>query len=515
MSKPINKPTVFLTFANSSKGSYLNLLRKESALLRDLFLPLHRRGEIEMVREESLENIELAKLLNQYKGKISIFHYGGHADGSQLFLEGGKGDVNGLADLLSLQTGLKLVFLNGCSTQGQAMPYIEAGVKAVLATSSSISDTDAVFFAEHFYHALINNHTIGEAFISATGALKVKSAEYNPYSGEGIQIYRDFVQLKKAVKDQLPWQLYVAEGHENVLDWNLQKVIAFDEVEVPASRQNILWPWLVIVAVLMVVATRAYLVFFARDDVIPLNSPDEWLGVTVNVHGPEGEDDLLLRGEGEITISDQDTIYRASINTRGQAVFNSLPKGEKLNMGLQAEGYQLNSASTGYFFERDTTIDLEVALIDAGGSLPDAGANKPGKIRKIEQPKFFDNSAQQDNDIKAGIVPESQRNGSAIPKKTNDVVQQPENTITKQGVPFNVNLGKSNVEVWFENSNGSPINDINGKPIQLNSGQDGKINFTVPSNIVGQRVIFNFTIDGQTDYRAITFQQGNIYLPNN
>lgn len=86
MSQKSRVPVIFLAFANTSGETYLQQLKRESALLRDLFLPLAQRGQIELLREESIENKDLPKLLSQYRGRLSVFHYGGHAGGSQLSL---------------------------------------------------------------------------------------------------------------------------------------------------------------------------------------------------------------------------------------------------------------------------------------------------------------------------------------------------------------------------------------------------------------------------------------------
>ena len=253
-SKPV-KPVVFLTFANASNQEYLSQLKKESGLLRDLFLPLHQQGEIELLREESLNNTELPKLLNQYKGRISIFHYGGHADGNRLSLEDGESNVKGLAELLSLQTGLKLVFLNGCSTQGQARPYLDAGIPVVLATTKSIPDEEATFFADHFYHALLNGHNIQEAFRSASGALKTRSSKYGTSIDE-IVSYRGLLSRNNKL-EEMPWQLYVQQGKESALDWNLviaptgeQKRTAEGESKKKPLKQRA-WNWILAVGVIV------------------------------------------------------------------------------------------------------------------------------------------------------------------------------------------------------------------------------------------------------------------------
>ena len=61
MPQGFDNPVVFLAFANAAEQGYLSQLKKESALLRDLFLPLPRAGQIELVHEESLDAAEIAE----------------------------------------------------------------------------------------------------------------------------------------------------------------------------------------------------------------------------------------------------------------------------------------------------------------------------------------------------------------------------------------------------------------------------------------------------------------------
>ncbi len=61
----------------------------------------------------------------EYRNRIATFHYGGHANGFQLLLESPEGKASpaysgGFAQFLGEQTGLQLVFLNGCSTEPPA-----------------------------------------------------------------------------------------------------------------------------------------------------------------------------------------------------------------------------------------------------------------------------------------------------------------------------------------------------------------------------------------------------------
>ncbi|MDX2070903.1 MAG: CHAT domain-containing protein [Haliscomenobacter sp.] len=144
-----------------------------------------------------------------------IFHFGGHADGEELMFEDKAGNVNGLADLLSLHPQLKLVFLNGCNTQSQAIQYIDVGIPAVIATTFSIEDGKARLFAEVFYEALVNGHTLQEAFIRAKGTVKLDAN--NIPTDEILPIVRGLRLRKKAITEA-PWRLY---AQDNVLNFRL------------------------------------------------------------------------------------------------------------------------------------------------------------------------------------------------------------------------------------------------------------------------------------------------------
>jgi phosphoribosylformimino-5-aminoimidazole carboxamide ribonucleotide (ProFAR) isomerase len=105
-----------------------------------------------------------------------FFHYGGHAGGQQLDLEGGAGQALGLAHLLGRQATqqLQIVFLNGCSTKEQVDRLLKLGVKVIIATSVAIKDKKAVEFAYRFYRKLANNGSIRQAFDNACDGTFVK-----------------------------------------------------------------------------------------------------------------------------------------------------------------------------------------------------------------------------------------------------------------------------------------------------------------------------------------------------
>lgn len=217
MSKP---PVIFLAFANST-DAYLDMLKRESRNVNHALEALEDKQLINIAREESAGIEELFHTFNRFRGRIAIFHYAGHADGTQLHLDDEQfANADGIAELLSAENALKLVFLNGCSTKGQVARLMELGVPAVIATSVAINDTKATEFAEHFYRSLANKSTIKSAFNYAVSFLKTK---YRNMETPTIQQHRGLrlPSSAPAEKEELPWGLYLNDNADQILDWTL------------------------------------------------------------------------------------------------------------------------------------------------------------------------------------------------------------------------------------------------------------------------------------------------------
>src|SRR6185436_18385159 len=109
--------------------------------------------------------------------------------------------AGGLDRFLGEQRGLALVFLNGCSTQGQVQALLDAGVPSVIATSEPVKDAVATELSSRFYKALASGAPFRSAFTEATAAVQT-------WTGE--------------IQGRLPWDLYIAPGaEEHVKHWSL------------------------------------------------------------------------------------------------------------------------------------------------------------------------------------------------------------------------------------------------------------------------------------------------------
>ncbi|BDS09444.1 CHAT domain-containing protein [Aureispira anguillae] len=224
----IERPVILLTFANQ-QDAYLDYLKNESKRLNYILSTHHDKGTIEVFREESSTVDDIKTAIERFDKRIAIFHYGGHADGGSLRFEGGDGNAAGLAELLGQLPNLKLVFLNGCSTQAQVKFLLDNGVKAVIATAVSINDEKAVVFAEDFYRAFSNGHTIGSAFRRAVANMKFA------YGGDfGATIVRKGEAVVHADEEKMPWGLYLNDDSDDALNWEMPTYYPTDTTKTEA-----------------------------------------------------------------------------------------------------------------------------------------------------------------------------------------------------------------------------------------------------------------------------------------
>ncbi|MBK7407116.1 MAG: hypothetical protein IPJ40_02955 [Saprospirales bacterium] len=96
MSAPL--PIIFLAFANEyQEGRYLNKLVEEYKQLYAALGPVSSnenpdRALCELVVRQNVTIQDIFDVFQKYEGRIAIFHYGGHADGYQLLLQGKDGE---------------------------------------------------------------------------------------------------------------------------------------------------------------------------------------------------------------------------------------------------------------------------------------------------------------------------------------------------------------------------------------------------------------------------------------
>jgi len=220
-------PVVILAFAND-QDDYLQNIQVERGAVSRALQDYDDKSYIKLWKQESTSIKDFFDLFDRYAGRVAIFHYGGHANGSALQLEAETGatelaNAGGLAARLGRETALQLVFLNGCATGGQVAALLAAGVKAVIATAVPINDAMATDFAVRFYDTLATRKNIGEAFEAARDLITTKY-------GETRQI-ADFRGIGKvggaaapAAGPELTWGLYTGPDATAALAWKLPEI---------------------------------------------------------------------------------------------------------------------------------------------------------------------------------------------------------------------------------------------------------------------------------------------------
>ncbi len=203
--------TLLLTFANQ-QANLLETLQEEDDTLNRLLAPRAKAQHFLLQRDSFIALDKLPSHLTLYRDSLALFLFSGHAGKDQLFFTDGAGASAGVAHMLGQCPNLKLVFLNGCSTDGQVAQLLAAGVPVVLATSAPVEDKKATFFSIRFFEALQQQFTIKEAFEMAKGAAQAA------FNNMEIGLHRGVFQLGEKVPS---WGLFVAETMEHVLDWRL------------------------------------------------------------------------------------------------------------------------------------------------------------------------------------------------------------------------------------------------------------------------------------------------------
>src|SRR5262249_51552032 len=134
------KPVVLLVYADT--GQPLPSLKDE---VTTIAAALKASGRCEVVSIGAATLDALLAPLNDagMRDRIRVVHYAGHANGQGIELVDPAGRrrgltafMNGLARVFAPLEQLRLLFLNGCSTEKQALVLLREGVPLVIATRS-------------------------------------------------------------------------------------------------------------------------------------------------------------------------------------------------------------------------------------------------------------------------------------------------------------------------------------------------------------------------------------------
>lgn len=193
----------FLPFLEAERDSLAQILNSPKS--KDLGFTVALGGT-------QVKWMDIAKDVESMIENLTIFHFAGHANSTQLRLADKSVEGQSVAYLLQEASQLKLVFLNGCSTMGQVEEFLESNKEiAIIATYRPIPDTKATVFAESFYSYLILGKTIKESFDQAILGENLKPKDFH------------FRQLgpksKIAFKNKNLWGIFCKNN--DTLNWKL------------------------------------------------------------------------------------------------------------------------------------------------------------------------------------------------------------------------------------------------------------------------------------------------------
>lgn len=220
MTDPISKPIIFLAFANDKQGAsegYLASLTAERNGIRDALRDAEDKDWCEVIVEPDVTINRIFDIFQRkdYRDRIAVFHFAGHAGSYELLLESHQGESvvansEGLVPFLGRQNGLQLVFLNGCNSKQQALDLEKAGVPSVIGTSQPINDGQAMNLAIRFYKGLAAGNSFERSWADGIDQLKTEKKRGN---NRGIVLH--------SLRDTISWDVYYGEDPELSKRWNL------------------------------------------------------------------------------------------------------------------------------------------------------------------------------------------------------------------------------------------------------------------------------------------------------
>lgn len=356
----MSKSVIFLTFANDLQvhGQFLKALEPERTVLHRELSKYQEKGWGLYHSAGSSDPKELQTDLRQHSGRLSIFHFAGHADGTHLQLEGSDDTAIELASsnllaFLKEEPQLKLVVLNACGTKDHIQRLFEIGVPAVIATETSIKDRKARDFSEAFYGGLVQGKSLQTAF-------EVAKAVVNPESNDS-RIYRDRMGLAEE-EEQFPWGLHV-QG-EDVLEWTLDADI---------QEKRPIWRYtMILLGLLGIIAAVSGL------NLKELFLPDQPLDNSVTVLVDPGLH--KLPENGIVYLLYGNTKVPKQIDNKGEAVFLQIPdlyfeEGSTANIQFEdpnqgtlvmGEPYRALFPDSAYQLSRGQAISLRIGYPGLG-----------------------------------------------------------------------------------------------------------------------------------------------------
>lgn len=459
------KPIIFLAFANDKVDNalYLRNLSIESHGINKALEAAARSGLCEVVEKSSASVDDIVDVFTdpRYESRISIFHYGGHANGFSLLLEASDGSKtlthkDGLVPFLARQENLKLVFLNGCSSEGQTADLLKAGIPAVIGTTTAINDAIATGLAVRFYGSLADGSGIERAWADATDQVKITSGTSDTRAL--------FWEGKKETTDHFPWVIQFKPGAEMTKAWNLPDISGnplYGLPPIPATFNLPESPFLY----LNRYERRHAEVFFGRSNYIR--------SLYYSVRDSQAPPIILLYGQSGVGKS---SLLEAGLQPRLETAYEILYLRRNGQIGLCNTMYYALLKAAGYPIEFDTMIE----------DLP----NKTDHVIDVLKSLGQDLGEQYKTEIHSLI--DKIVSGTTVPETPAGVTPAPPATMTEAWKELEKKLNKpiliilDQVEEAYTRPNEILGNEINALFIELKSL------FSHPGNVPQGKIILSF-----------------------
>lgn len=234
-------PVLYFSFANQP-GEDLSYLKEELNAIEGKLERKDASNKIKFKKKTDAQVADIFESLPYYRNDLVLFHYAGHANGAHLQYGDHAANADALAGFFRDYKRLKLVFLNGCSTEDQVLGFLEGGVDAVIATTVPVQDQRAANFAIQFYHALEIGSSLSVAYNHAVQSVLVNGEKDKApirFDGKDLEVEKvkhidngvtttyDLLVNPTQVRGQalptftgsVPWGLYYKK--EAILDWEL------------------------------------------------------------------------------------------------------------------------------------------------------------------------------------------------------------------------------------------------------------------------------------------------------
>ncbi|MEO6038756.1 MAG: CHAT domain-containing protein, partial [Saprospiraceae bacterium] len=200
-------PGTLLLLTANDPDNHLPLLTREGKDLQRLLNAVPRK-QYEVVFSPESDTEDLIKELNVANRQVELLHYAGHANGSQLRLTDVDAEAAVLAEKLRSAGTVKVIFINGCASQGQVRFFHAAGIPFVIATTRPVEDKQAFWVASQLYQYLALGRRLKQAFaeVMTDARLQQKDVDLD---------LRSLGLRDGSPTDALPWGLYIRPGAEN------------------------------------------------------------------------------------------------------------------------------------------------------------------------------------------------------------------------------------------------------------------------------------------------------------